>query len=113
MKYRVLFHLNDGLPEKQGQALTNIENLLRDIPDVRVELVVQGAALPLAVAASTRFGEALAALQERGVTVAVCRNSMKAMNVREEELVPGAEVISSAVGELVRRQQEGWAYVKP
>lgn len=113
MEYQVLFHLNDALPEKQGQALTNIENLLRDIQGVRVELVVQGAALPLVIAASTRFGEAVSALQERGVTVAVCRNSMRALEVREEQLLPGAVVVPSAVGELVRRQQEGWAYIKP
>lgn len=113
MAYAVLFHVNSGRPEEQRAALRNIENLLAEIPEARVELVVQGEALPMVQSDRSPLAAELQALLARGVEVAVCRNTMRARGVAEEELLPGMRVVPSAVGELVRRQQEGMAYIKP
>ncbi|MCL6562521.1 MAG: DsrE family protein [Firmicutes bacterium] len=113
MAYAVLFHLNSGRTEDQRAALRNIENLLAEIPEAQVELVVQGDALPMVQTAHSPLAKELQALCARGVEVAVCRNTMRARGVSEEELLPGMRVVPSAVGELVRRQHEGMAYIKP
>jgi intracellular sulfur oxidation DsrE/DsrF family protein len=109
----VLFHFNDADPGKQRSALRNVSNLLAEMPDIPVEIVIQGDALNLVVASQSQWAEELASLQGHGVTVAVCLNTMKAQRVGETELVPGTTIVPSAVGELVRRQQEGMSYVKP
>ncbi|MBX5466947.1 MAG: DsrE family protein [Firmicutes bacterium] len=113
MSARVVFHLNTGHPDRHRAALTSIANLLAEMPDATVELVIQGDALPLVEAARSTLPLELEALRARGVTVAVCRNTMRARGVSPEALLAGVEVVPSAVGELVRRQLEGFAYLKP
>ena len=113
MNNGVIFHLNDARPDKQRSALRNITNLLDEMPQTRVELVIQGDALSLATASQSAWPQEVAVLQEQGVMVTVCLNTMKAKNITRDDLLPSMTVVPSAVGELVRRQQEGMAYVKP
>ncbi|OLZ10487.1 DsrE family protein [Sulfobacillus thermosulfidooxidans] len=109
----VVFHVNDASSQKQRAALKNISNLLAEMPEIPVELVVQGDAINLVVSNETTLAQELAALQQQGVVIAVCHNTMKAKGVTEAELLPGMTIVPSAVGELVRRQRQGLAYIKP
>ncbi len=109
----VLFHFNDADAGKQRAGLRNVANLLAEISDMPVEIVIQGDALNLVVASQSAWPEELAALQKQGTRIAVCFNTMKAKKVDAGELLPGMDVVPSAVGELVLRQHEGMAYVKP
>ncbi len=112
-RFEVVFHINDASPHKQRGTLKNISNLLAESPDIRVELVVQGDAITLVTAQESPFANALAALQQRGVVIAVCRNTLKAKGMTDTELLDDMTIVPSAVGELVRRQQQGAAYIKP
>ncbi len=109
----VLFHFNDADPGQQRTALRNVANLRAEMSAIPIEIVIQGDALNLVVASQSQWAGELASLQNQGVSVAVCLNTMKARHVEERELVPGTTVVPSAVGELVRRQHEGMAYIKP
>ncbi|CAB1129204.1 DrsE domain-containing protein [Candidatus Hydrogenisulfobacillus filiaventi] len=113
MAYRVVFHLNAADPDAHRKALANIANLLNELPDAVVELVVQGDALDLVLTGRSAAAAELDRLQEQGVRVAACANTMRARAVTAAELLAGVSVVPSGVGELVRRQQEGWAYIKP
>lgn len=37
---------------------------------------------------------------------------MKRMRVTKEELLPFAVTVDSGVAEVVRKQEEGWSYIK-
>jgi len=113
MAYRVLFHVNEASSEKHQAAVRTVRNLLKEMPEAEVEIVVQGDALPMALAQESTLVTELRQLVDQGVRVAVCHNTMKARAVSADALIPGLEVVPSAVGELVRRQQEGMAYIKP
>lgn len=113
MAYRAVFHMNDESPAKHLAVCRNIQNLLAEMPDAEVELVVQGDALPMVLQKETTVADQVARLRQKGVTVAVCRNTLRAKNANPEDLLPDLVVVPSAVGELVRRQGEGMAYIKP
>jgi len=49
----------------------------------------------------------------RGVIVAACENSMRSAGVTAEQLADGARIVPSGIAQLVRRQRDGWAYVRP
>ena len=111
--YRAVVHFNDADPDKQSAALRNVRNLRADLgPDARIEIVVHGPAIGLA-AAGHRLERTLRDLVESGVGLAACGNSLRSQHVGEETLLTGVTVVSSGVGHLVRRQHEGWAYVRP
>lgn len=109
----VVLHLTEAEPSKQVAVLRNARNLLPEVPPgTRIEVVVHGEALGLA----RRGGPAATALAEafeEGITLAVCRNSMRSQGLSDEDLVPGATPVSSGVAHLVARQRDGWAYLRP
>ena len=109
----VVVHLNEATPEKHASVLLNISNLLNEMGDeTRVELVVHGPALSVVVAESPHSAK-VSDLLSRGVTVAACANTMRGMNISAETLIEGVHVVPSGVAELVRRQRQGWAYIRP
>ena len=113
MESGALFHINESSPEKQRAALRNIRNLMTEMPELRTELTIQGDAINLVVASETSWKEELRELQQRGLLVTVCRNTLQGKNVAEDALLPDLTIVPSAVGRIVLRQQEGFAYVKP
>lgn len=46
------------------------------------------------------------------VEVFACANSLESHGVDDDDLVPGVHVVSSGVGELTRRQADGYAYIR-
>lgn len=112
--YRVLFHLDEADRAKHESVLRNIRNLLDDLgaDKTQVELVTHGQGLDL-LTGQTDQGERVRELIEQGVTVAACNNTLRERHIPAERLLPGVTIVSSGVGELVRREAEGWLYVRP
>lgn len=109
----VVVHLDEAYPEKHASVLLNIGNLLNELGDgTQVELVVHGPGL-LAVIAEAPHSPKVSELLSRGVTVASCANTMRGMNISVADLIEGVHVVPSGVAELVRRQRQGWAYIRP
>lgn len=112
--YRVVVHLDESSPEKHQEVLRNITNLLNDLgpEQTQVELVTHGPGIDLLLQGSS-FAEQVRQLQDRGVVMAVCHNTLRGRSIPEERVLPGATVVPAGIGELVRRQREGWQYVRP
>jgi intracellular sulfur oxidation DsrE/DsrF family protein len=114
-QYRVAYQLNSADDNKIKETLRNINNALNDprLKDkLQAELVVHGQGV--AVYRKEKGYEAdLAALQKRGVILAMCENTMRVMNISRDELLPFIAYVPSGNGELIIRQQEGWAIVHP
>lgn len=111
---QVLIHIDEASAERQHLALGNVTNLLNDVGPggVEVETVVNGPAIS-ALTASSALVPDLSTLRARGVGLLACRNSMVAAGISGEDLLPGVTVVPSGISHLVRRQHEGWAYVRP
>jgi intracellular sulfur oxidation DsrE/DsrF family protein len=109
----VVFHLDEGDPARLGLVLTNIANLLVELGDTtEIELVANGpgvAGVLVGSAHAARVEELLA----RGVTVVGCANSLSEQGISKDRLLRGVGVVPSGVGELVARQRERWAYLRP
>lgn len=112
--YHVVFHLDEAEPAKHEAVLRNISNLLDDLGQERteVELVAHGPGIDLLIG-KTGQAERLSQLAQRGVVLAACANTLRERQIPHEQLVAHVTIVSSGVGELVRRQQEGWQYVRP
>lgn len=108
---RVVVHVDDADPDRWRLALRNVANLLADVGSAQVELVFNGPAIAALTTTSPLFEE-LAAVAP-GVRVLACRNSMAGAGLHKADLVPSAEVVPAGISHLVRRQHEGWAYVRP
>ena len=111
-KYRAVFHLTEI--ERANLALNNVRNLLAELGDDQVdaELVTNSEGVKALLKAGL-YGERIYELAERGVRFVLCSKSLRAMGLEKEEFFDLAEVVPSGTGELVKKQAEGWAYVRP
>lgn len=109
----VVFHLDEADPDKHASVLRNVRNLLDELADESpIELVVHGPGLAAALR-DAPHADQVRELLSRGFTVAACSNTMKAMSVSVDQLLDGVYVVPAGIAQLVRRQREGWAYVRP
>jgi len=114
-RYRVVFHLNEPGRERAAQVLANIRNLLEDLGEgnVDVELVANGRGATALVQGPEAYADRVAKLAARGVRFVACAHSLRMLELSEESLLPAVDVVSSGVGELVKKQAQGWAYIRP
>lgn len=108
-----VFHVNEAAPEKHRMAIRNLENAKKGLPELPMEMVINGAGLSMVTASASALGEEIAALQKQGVVIAVCRQTMKQHNIEEDDLLPGMLVVPAGVVHLIERQQDGYSYIKP
>lgn len=114
--HRVVIHLNSGDEQVQRGALNNIRHLYQELGRERLqlELVVHGAGLSLFTKSTTALRQDLAQLKtEYGVSYTACSNTMKAMKIVREDLIPEVGDTVPAMVRLMERQEQGWAYIKP
>lgn len=115
VQYRVIFHLDEPSKGRADQVLANISNLLDDMGDniVEVELLANGGGVRALAKESDGQAEQVTALTKRGVRFVACQNSLDHLNMQRSDLLDLVEVVPAGVTELVKKQSEGWAYIRP
>jgi len=114
-KYRVVFHLDEPGKGRANQVLRNIENLIDDLGEnnVEIELVANGGGVKALVKGPESHAEQVEKLMVKGVHFVACAHSLSALGIDKGSLLEGITVVSAGVGELVKKQAEGWAYIRP
>lgn len=115
MDSRVIFHIDEL--QKWNLLLHNVKNLLASYDD-RSGVCIEVLANSEAVKAYVRNGgpadyNAMEALSQKHVTFTACSNALNGMHISQEQLFPFVNVVPAGVRELVDKQQQGYAYIKP
>jgi intracellular sulfur oxidation DsrE/DsrF family protein len=115
-RYRAVYQLNTADTAVIRHALANIQNALND-PRLKgkleVELVVYGGAVATYRKDKPYFEKEVTSLQKQGVIMAMCENTMRIRKISRDELFPIISYVPTANGELIIREQEGWAIIRP
>src|SRR3546814_10047128 len=121
LRYRVVFSINEAAPA--GEVNRSLEKVARYLnllaaggirPDAGdIVAVVHGPATPIVAINPDNPNLALiAALQEAGVTVAICSQAMNRAELSADDLAPGVRVDAAAITTLTNLQLRGWAVVR-
>ena len=113
-KNRVVMQVSDNDPAKWNLALNNARNLQADLgaANVDIEIVAYGPGIGMLKSDSVvgnRIGEAVGA----GVKVVACENTMRGQKLAKDEMLGGIGYVGAGVVEIMQRQQQGWAYLRP
>lgn len=111
---KVIVHVNEK--DKWNMAVGNIKNILKDDPTLIVEMLVHGnpiVNLREADAKMLGFYNEISELASKGVVFAACNNTLTKMEIKKEEICDFVEIVPAGVMELIKKQNEGYAYVKP
>jgi intracellular sulfur oxidation DsrE/DsrF family protein len=111
---RVVMQVSDSDPGKWNLALNNARNLQADLGagNVEIEIVAYGPGIGMLKSDSVvgnRIGEALGS----GVKVAACENTMRGTKLTKSDMLDGIGYVGAGVVEIMQRQQQGWAYLRP
>jgi len=114
-KYRVVLHLDEGGKAKGDMVFRNIENLLNDLGEdnVQIELVTNGEGVIALFKSLNWHGDQVTQLAARGVRFVACAQSLRQLGIAQDALLDTVEMVPTGVGELVRKQAEEWAYIRP
>jgi uncharacterized protein len=111
---KVVFQVSESDPKKWNLALNNIKNVQEALgkDKVEIELVVYGPGidmLKLESAAGNRVNDAVAS----GVKVVACENTMDAQKLSKGDMLKSIGYVPAGVLELIKKQQLGYAYIRP
>jgi intracellular sulfur oxidation DsrE/DsrF family protein len=111
---RVVMQVSDNDPGKWNLALNNAKNLQTDLGagNVEIEIVAYGPGIGMLKADSivgNRIGEALG----HGVKVSACENTMHGQTLEKNDMLEGIGYVPAGVVEIMQKQQQGWAYLRP
>ena len=111
---KVVMQVSDADPAKWNLALNNAKNVQADLgaANVDIEIVAYGPGIGMLKAESVvgnRVGEAMTA----GVKVVACENTLQAQKLTHADMLPKIDYVPAGVVELMQKQQQGWAYIRP
>ena len=113
--YRAVYQLDSDDPKLISKTLHNMRNALND-PRLKgkleLELVVFSGGT-VAFKKDQPYEADVLALQQAGVILAQCQNSLNAYKLTKADLLPYVSVVPTGNGELIIRQAEGWVLVHP
>jgi intracellular sulfur oxidation DsrE/DsrF family protein len=111
---RVVFQVNEDDPKKWNAVLANIRNVQAELgaKNVSIALVAISYGLGMLTADSLAANGVQDAIAT-GVEFIACGNSMGAQKVAKEDLIEGVTIAKAGYVELMRRQQQGWSYLRP
>jgi intracellular sulfur oxidation DsrE/DsrF family protein len=116
-KLKVLFHINET--EKWKVVFGNISNLISDIGEENVDINVVATGFSVYGYTDSEKLSVMKQLSLRGVNFIACRNSLSNMCqegvacVKEELLPPFIVIVPAGITEIIKKQRDGYAYVKP
>lgn len=113
-RQRVVIQVSDNDPGKWNLALNNARNVQADLgmDNVDVEVVAYGPGLPM-LKKESAVAQRIASASSQGVSVIACENTMKNTKVDRDQILPGVSFVDAGVVHIMKRQREGWAYVRP
>ena len=113
-KGKLVVQVSDGNPATWNLALNNVKNVQKDLgkDNVEVEIVAYGPGIGMLKADSevaNRIGEAV----DSGVKVMACENTMKGQKLSKDDMNAKIGYVQAGVVEIMQRQQQGYAYLRP
>ncbi|MBI4965166.1 MAG: DsrE family protein [Desulfomonile tiedjei] len=116
MTAKVVFHIDWDQEDGLLMALNNIRNLLKEVPeeDASIFIVANGSAVNLFLKdRAVHYVSTIEELHKAGARFLMCRNSITNLGLTMEDLIKPCERVPAGIVELIRLQQDGYAYVKP
>ena len=111
---KVVFQVSDADPAKWNLALNNARNVQAELgkDNVQIEIVAYGPGLGMLKRGSKVEGRLAQAL-DSSVGLIACENTMHNTKTTKADMYSGISYVKAGVTHIMKRQQEGWAYVRP
>lgn len=113
-KKKVVFQVSDLMAKKWTLALNNAANVQKELgaENVEIEIVAYGPGLDM-LKLESEVGDRVATALASGVKIVACQNTMRNQELTDKDMLPGIGYVPAGVVELMKRQDQGYAYIRP
>ncbi len=113
-KQRLVIQVSDAEPGKWRLALNNARNVQEDLgkENVEIALVAYGPGIGI-LKLESEAGNGIRQAMKDGVKVVACENTMRNQKLKREDMQDGIGYVKAGVVEIMQKQREGWAYLRP
>ena len=113
MQTKVVFHIDEV--EKWKLLIGNVQNLLNVLTEdmFEIEIVANAAAVKEYLINNSNFVNELTELASRGIKICACKNALNGLNITQNEILEFVIIVPVGVKELIEKQNDGFAYIKP
>jgi intracellular sulfur oxidation DsrE/DsrF family protein len=110
--YKVVFQVSDADPQKWNLTLNNAANAAKELgKDTVIEIVAFGPGIGMLKAGSAAEARVLETVAA-GIPVLACQNTMRGQHLEPKDMITKVDYVPSGVAHLIRRQAEGYAYLR-
>lgn len=112
-KYRVVMQVSNPEPRGWHQTLNNAIALTKNAGpgNVEIEIVANGMGIGMLKFNSPEARE-VAAVLGMGIKVLACGETMKALMLEKDDMLPNIGFVPGGLIEVLDRQRDGWSYIK-
>lgn len=113
---KVIFHIDEL--DKWKLLIKNVENLINTInyKKIKIEVLANSEAVKAYDMSSDLDNQItvyMEKLENKNVRFTACNNALNGFNIKKKDLIEFVDVVPVGVLELVKKQNEGYAYIKP
>ena len=111
---KIVLSLSERDPARVNEVIGNVGNIQRfyGADNVRIALVAYGPGIQ-AVLKGSPVSERIKGLLAIGVDVLACKATLDTLGKNASDLIPGVQLVSNGIPEIVELQVRGWVYVRP
>jgi intracellular sulfur oxidation DsrE/DsrF family protein len=112
-KNRALFTVTENDPARWNLILNNMHAIGEGVGSegIEIELVAYGPGV-LMLKSDSSVTQRLAEATKAGVKINACQNTMNGMKLTPSDMLTDIGYVPSGVVEVMRKQQQGWAYIR-
>jgi intracellular sulfur oxidation DsrE/DsrF family protein len=113
-RHKIVIQVSDDDPAKWNLALNNAKNLQDDVGagNVDIEIVAYGPGIGM-LKLESPTGSRVADAIKANVKVLACENTMRGQKLTRDDMLPSLSYVQAGVTEIMTKQSEGWAYLRP
>ena len=113
-KEKLIFQVSDADPKKWNLTLNNVKNVQHDLgkDNVDIEVVAYGPGIGM-LKLDSEVGSGVAEATASGVKVVACGNTMTAQKLTKQDMLPNLGYAKAGVVELMQKQHQGYAIIRP
>lgn len=119
--WKLMLHVSTANPTRLNFVLDEAEALLKEYAQssrkLELEILANSDGLALVTNNGKSYNKRLQSLQQKydNLSVLVCGQALKRiqrLQGKKLNLLPNTNVVSSAINQIVKRQQGGWSYIR-
>lgn len=109
---RVIFQIQSSDSLVYRSIVSQVTNLKKELPDASIEILCHGPGIDFLRIEKASYAKRVQALGFQNVSMVACEFTMSQRKIKKDDIVPFASTVPYGIVELVRKQQEGWIYLK-